>query len=107
MDEAIEVGERESGREVELHLHQVLRVTLAEVRTAGFRWNLSTPKERVCPLVSEDLKPPARGAGGTGEHYWKFRAEEVGTTEIMIEYSRPWERAAAPARSFSLSVRVI
>jgi predicted secreted protein len=105
MDQIIQVGELENGQEIELHPHQMLRVTLAEVRTAGFRWNLSSSKERVCRFVKEDFRP-ARGIGGTGEHYWEFRAEEVGTTKIMIEYSRAWERASAPARSFSLSVRV-
>lgn len=106
MSEIIEIGECANGREIELHLHQTLRVTLPEVRTAGFRWNLREPKERVCSLVKDELEPSAGGAGGTGKHHWEFRAEEVGTAEIVIEYSRPWERAAAPARIFLISVRV-
>lgn len=106
MSEIVEIGESANGREVELPLHQTLRVTLPEVRTAGFRWNLRAPKERVCLLIKEDLESSAGGAGGSGKHHWEFRAEEAGTVDIVIEYRRPWERATAPARTFSLSIRV-
>jgi predicted secreted protein len=106
MSKIIEVQERQNGRRIELSIHETLRITLSEARTAGFRWILRTPKQRACSLVEEALKPSTRGAGGTGKHHWDFRAEEVGTTEIVIEYSRPWERATPPARSFSVSVRV-
>lgn len=106
MSEIIEVGESANGQGIELRLHQTLRVTLPEIRTAGFRWNLRALRKRVCSLVKEDLEPPAGATGGAGKHHWEFRADEVGTAEILIEYSRPWERAAAPARSFLISVRV-
>ena len=106
MSELIEVGERENGEQIELSLHEALRVTLPEVRTAGFRWTLRVPEQPVCSLVKEHFDPPAAPPGGTGKHYWEFRAERAGTAQIVIEYARLWERTSAPARSFSFSVHV-
>ena len=106
MSEIIEIGESANGREIELRLHQTLRVTLPEVRTAGFRWNLRALRKGVCSVAKEYLEPSAGAAGGAGRHHWEFQAEEVGTSEILIEYTRPWERTSAPERSFLISVRV-
>ena len=42
MSETIEVGEHQNGQQIALLQQQTLRVTLPEVRTAGFRWALRT-----------------------------------------------------------------
>ena len=105
MSEVMEVAEEDSGREVELRLHQALRIALPEVRTAGFRWNLCALKEHVLSLAEDDIHA-AVGAGGTAVHHWVFRAEEAGVATIVMEYRRSWEHGAAPTRTFSLSVRV-
>lgn len=108
MSELIQIGEAENGREVALHLHQQLRITLPEVRTAGFRWILRQPPERVLSLVEDAFEPPSGAAapGASALHRWDFRADQPGLASIVLEYRRSWERAAAPARSFSLTVRV-
>ena len=102
----MEVGEGENGRHVELCLHETLRITLSEVRTAGFRWNLRTPEKHVLSLIEDSTEAAVGGSGGTAVRHWIFRAEEPGVATIVLEYSRPWERGAAPARAFSLSARV-
>lgn len=105
----IEVGENENGQQIEMRRQQTLRVTLTELRTAGFRWILHASNQRTLSLLADDLDPPAVGAGGAAMRHWDFRAEDAGTTEITFDYCRPWARAAAAAaaRTFSLSVRVI
>ena len=106
MSDVIEIGETANGGQIELRLRQTLRITLSEAQTAGFRWNLRALTEGVCALIKEDREPPPGPAGGAGNHAWELRAEAVGSVEILIEYRRPWERTTAPARSFSISVRV-
>jgi predicted secreted protein len=106
MNEMIVVSESDNGREVGLRLRQSLRITLPEIRTAGFRWNLHEHDERVLTLVDESTEPPAGGAGGSLAHHWDFRANESGVATIALGYSRTWERATTAARSFSITVRV-
>jgi predicted secreted protein len=106
MSEIVEVGEQQNGQQVELLLQQILRITLPEVRTAGFRWSLRTSTERILSPVADDLDSASGARGGVAQHHWDFRADEIGTTELVFEYDRPWARAAAAARTFSVSVRV-
>ena len=105
MDEILEIGEPADGQVIEIRVHQTLRIVLPEVRTAGFRWTLRALRTSVCSVAKEDFDPPAGAAGGAGRRHWELRAEEVGTAEILIEYGRPWEHGA-PARSYSVSIRV-
>jgi inhibitor of cysteine peptidase len=106
MNEIVEVGEHPDGQQIELRLGQSLRVTLPEVRTAGFRWRLRTPIQQILSPLADDTNAEAAAQGGTAQHHWDFRADEAGTTELVFEYDRPWARAAAAARTFTVSVRV-
>ena len=106
MSEIIEVGEQLNGQQIALLQQQTLRVTLPEVRTAGFRWVLRTYSQQILTLLTDDLEAEPGVAGGAAQHHWVFRAEQVGSTELEFNYTRPWVRAAAAARTFSVSVRV-
>jgi len=102
----LSVGEAQNEQRLELQLHQKMRITLPEIRTAGFGWNLRSPKERVVSLLEDDIQTSVGAVGGTALHHWVLRAEEPGVATIVLEYRRPWERAAAPVRIFSVSVCV-
>jgi predicted secreted protein len=109
MSDIVEVCGHENGKQIDLHRQQILRVTLSEVRTAGFRWILRPLTLQALSLVTEELSPPSTGPGGAATHHWDFRADKPGTMEITLDYRRPWEHAApdATARSFTVSVRVV
>jgi predicted secreted protein len=106
MSEIVEVGEKQNGQEIEMNLQQTLRVTLPEVRTSGFRWSLRASGECVLSPAGDDLDSASGAMGGEAQHHWDFRAAAAGATELVFEYDRPWARAAAAARTFSVSVRV-
>jgi inhibitor of cysteine peptidase len=107
LSETIELNQIDNGREVELHLRETMRITLPEVRTAGFRWSLCARTDSALSLTRDDIQPSeGKELGGTQAHEWSFRAEKLGKTAIVIEYSRPWERSVAPSDKFWLSVRV-
>jgi predicted secreted protein len=106
MSEIVEAGEHQNGQQIQLLLGQTLRITLPEVRTAGFRWSLRTSSQQILAPLADDTNAEAAAPGGTAQHHWDFRADEAGTTELAFEYDRPWARAAVAARTFSVSVRV-
>jgi predicted secreted protein len=109
MSDMVEVGEHENGQQIEMRRQQTLRVTLAEVRTAGFRWIPRPSTQRALLLLADELDPAAGGPGGAAKHHWDFLAKEAGTAEIAFDYCRPWARAAtnAAARTFTVSVHVV
>jgi predicted secreted protein len=106
MSGIVEIGEQQNGHQVELTVPQILRITLSEVRTSGFRWVMRPFDQHIIALVADEFDPGVSGPGGGATHRWEFRAEAIGTVEIGFEYRRPWERALPVARSFSVSVRV-
>jgi predicted secreted protein len=109
MNDVVEVGEEKNGQQIEVRVQQTLRVTLTEVRTAGFRWTPRPSAQRALSLLADELDPASGGPGGAARHHWDFLAKESGAAELAFDYSRPWARAAAgaAARTFSVSVRVI
>jgi predicted secreted protein len=107
MTEIIEVGEQQKGKQIEVIRGQTLRVRLPEVRTTGFRWSLRSSSQHILTPLADNLDAAPATAGGAALHHWDFRAAEVGTTDLVFEYDRPWARAAEAARTFSVSVRVI
>jgi predicted secreted protein len=106
MSDVVEVNEHQNGQQIELRQGQPLRVTLPEVRTAGFRWSLRTSSQQILTPLGDDSDATPATTGGAAQHHWNFRAAEAGTTELVFEYDRPWARAAQAARAFSVSVRV-
>jgi predicted secreted protein len=102
MNEIVEVGEHPDGQQIELRLGQSLRVTLPEVRTAGFRWRLRTPIQQILSPLADDTDAEAAAQGGTAQHHWDFRADEAGTTELVFEYEQPH----APSQFRSASRRL-
>jgi len=106
MSDIIEVGEHQNGQQIELEQVQALRVTLLEVRTAGFRWILRASNQQIRAPLADDTNAESAVIGGAAQHHWDFRAAVAGTTELIFEYDRPWARAAAAARTFTVSVRV-
>ena len=106
MSDIVKVGEHQNGQQIELEQEQALRVTLLEVRTAGFRWILRASNQQIRAPLADDTNAESAVIGGAAQHHWDFRATTPGTTDLVFEYDRPWARAAAAPRTFWVSVRV-
>jgi len=102
----VHVDQNDNGHEVTLAVGQVMELSLHENPTTGFRWDLKTKAEPACELVESTFNPPGGPPGNGGMHRWQFRAVQSGSGEIEREYRRPWEKDAAPAKVYKLSVRV-
>ena len=102
----MQYDEKANGRQVEATLNEEFEIVLPEVRTAGYHWKIVTKGEPPLQLLADERQPNADSVGGAGRHRWRFRADAVGTSEIRIQYARPWEDSAESARTFELKVRV-
>jgi inhibitor of cysteine peptidase len=101
-------------REVEVAVDGSLTVTLCSNPTTGFIWSESadisdqtvleqTGHEFIAPEGEGD-EPPAPGT--TGKEVWIFKALKKGTTEVSMEYSRPWEGGEKGEWTYTLTVVV-
>lgn len=105
----INVGQESNGRELNLKIGEVLRLTLPENRTAGYAWRIEQTGAPVCSKIHDAYIPPsgdpATHVGSPGTHEWRFRADTAGEASIEMQLVRRWESKAA-AKRFSLRLLV-
>ena len=97
------------GKEVEIAVGGSLTVTLESNPTTGFEWELTEIADQtVLAEAGHEFKAPGAGApvGTGGEEVWTFKALKEGTTELSMEYSKPWEGGEKAAKTFNLTVLV-
>jgi inhibitor of cysteine peptidase len=101
-------------RQVEVSTGETFTVTLCSNASTGFQWVepaqvsdkgvlRQTGHEFIAP-EEEDGELPAPGTAG--QQQWTFEALRKGTTEVSMEYSRPWEGGEKGAWTFTLTVVV-
>ena len=96
------------GRTINLRVGDGVKVTLEENPTTGYKWDFLSRPEPVCVIVTDayvaNTSAGLMGAGGV--HNWEFRAVDKGTASVRLGYRRPWEKDAAPAQTFTLTLVV-
>ena len=101
-------------RETAVAVGDSFTVTLCSNPSTGFQWSesaqigeqaiLQQTNHQLVPPETKADKPPAPGAAG--KETWTFKALEKGTTEVSLEYSRPWEGGEKGEWTFKLTVTV-
>jgi predicted secreted protein len=102
----VQVTERDNGRAVDLN-GEVLVLELESNPSTGYGWQVQGPGSGILrQLDATDWRPHTpRKLGGSGTQVLRFAAVGKGRATLRLVYARPWETAAAPAKSFSLEVR--
>ncbi len=98
-------------KEVEVTVSDSFTVTLCSNPTTGFLWSesaqisdltiLQQTDHKFIPPDDRDKPPPP---GTPGQEVWTFKALKKGTSEISMEYSRPWEGGEKGEWTFVLTV---
>ena len=85
-----------------------ITVKLCSNPTTGFQWDYETTIENVLQEEDHDFEEPEDKdlVGAAGIEVWTFEAVEKGTTEVQMEYSRPWEGGEKAEWTYVLTVVV-
>lgn len=104
----IRVTDADNGRTVTLASGDILLISLASTPGTGFGWKVAKVDDKV---LNESGKPeliqrsnPMPGAPAT--QVFRFAGTGHGSSGLELDYVRPWEHGAPPARTFHLSVSV-
>ena len=90
----IEVGDR-------------LLVELCSNPTTGFEWDYEMTIENILREEDYDFEEPDEDVvGAAGIEIWSFLAVEKGTTEVLMEYSQPWEGGLKAEWTYNIAVTV-
>ena len=83
-------------------------ITLPSNATTGYQWRLGNkPDAKVVKFVDSHYNAPSQPMPGKGgSETWTFKAVGKGTTSIVLEYARPWEKGIAPVKTQTFTVSV-
>jgi predicted secreted protein len=95
-------------KEVELATGDLFTVILCSNRTTGFQWleSAQIDDQSVLEQQAHRFVPPEENTPGTaGKEVWTFKALKQGSSDIYMEYSRPWEDGEK--REWTCTINVI
>ena len=106
----VQVDEGFNGSQVDLRVGETLEISLSENASTGFQWIMSAESAQEIGRVLREQGSSIEGASGPpgkpGVRHFRFEAFAPGTADLELQYRRSWEAGKAPARRFSLHVRV-
>jgi inhibitor of cysteine peptidase len=100
----LEMDQTQNGSVVEVSVGNILRVTLPENPTTGYRWQLGTLREPVVHVEADTFEAGQGSYGAGGARRWEFRASQVGVVHLEIELRRSWE--PRPIETFRITIDV-
>ena len=88
---------------------ELFAISFASSPGTGYGWVLARePKPELLKFSAEKVEEPKSGLlGGHETVFWSFRALAAGEAEIAMNYVRPWEKEAAPARTHVFMVKIV
>ena len=104
----INATQADNGSALKLQSGEGLSVSLSITTGTGFSWRVVRIDPKVLrqdgqpTLVHSDHPMP----GATATQVFRFMVAGTGTTQLELDYVRPWEKGVAPARTFRLDVTV-
>ena len=99
-------GHRSS--EFEAEVGDKIRVELCSNPTTGFGWTYDTSGDSVLREEDRDFAEAEDEGivGAAGKDLWTFEATTRGTTEVLMEYSQPWDGGIKAEWTFTMTVTV-
>ena len=100
-------------REVQLTAGSSVTIVLCSNPTTGFQWGqVQVEDPDVVAETDHEFVEPGNAENGeslmgaAGQDVWTFKALKKGSTNISIDYSRPWEGGEKAEWTFNLTINV-
>ena len=104
----VTISDKDNGTDIDLPQGATLLVKLSSNPSTGYSWAV---KGDPSPLKLEKTsvkkgKQSSKKVGAPGVQELRFDATSAGMASLTLEYRRPWEYTASPAKTFSVRVNV-
>lgn len=99
----------DEGKEIHLQRDQVLLIALEANPSTGYRWEVAEIDPPILELTDDGYQPDAEaamGVGAAGTQRLTFEPVDLGETEVVLAYRRPWETAVDPANTFAIEIAI-
>ena len=102
----IEIGEFTQQVHVSLKVGDTLRVVLPSTPSTGYSWHVAASKAILKSTASSNTPGAQKSVGAPGRQTLVFTAAAPGRDNLVLDYSRPWEKGKPAARQYSIAVTV-
>ena len=73
--------------------------------STGYIWHVIKGDPHYLRMLREEtIQTDGTRLGAPGKQLFYFQALRQGRTPLLLEYRRPWEKEAAPANTFSITL---
>jgi predicted secreted protein len=102
----IEIGEFTQQVYVSLKVGDTLRVVLPSTPSTGYSWHVAASNAMLKATASSSTPGAQKRVGAPGRQTLVFTAAAPGRDNLVLDYSRPWEKGKPAARQYSIAVTV-
>ena len=109
-DEPVEIhiSSGDANKEIKAKVGEIIVIEIEGNATTGYRWD-ETPGRSDSVLESQGHEYKTRelpvGMVGYGDKaFFRYLVKAPGKTEIVLNYTRPWEKDVAPAQTFNVKI---
>jgi predicted secreted protein len=93
--------------QMRVKVNEPFQIRMNVTAGTGYSWQPQAPIPPGVTLVGVFQRPSSKMMpGGPGEEVLVFRAHDVGSVHLVLEYVRPWERHVKPAKVSAFNVTV-
>ena len=107
--EMVRLQANDNGKDIQVKTGAIIELSLEELGSAGYTWELNNLDEKHFELLKTETKP--RGEknriGAAVIKTWQFKAKEPGASQISLDYFRPWEGKAKAVKHFQVQVHIM
>ena len=91
----------------QIEIGDKVTVRLCSNPTTGFQWSYEMSGDTVLKERYHDFEEPDSDVvGASGTDVWTFEGTAKGTTEVLMEYSKPWEGGTKKEWTYRMTVTV-
>ena len=101
------LAEKHITQNIRMQSGDSLGVSLCSNGTTGFQWEQPAyiSNESILKQTLHKFVPPEdNNMGSAGKEEWEFNTLKNGTSNIKLQYSRPWEGGEKGERSLNITV---
>ncbi|MBF0408752.1 MAG: protease inhibitor I42 family protein [Candidatus Riflebacteria bacterium] len=111
IQKVVQINQEDNDKTLVLKLRQKLILILFENPTTGYQWSIDAYCPRILEITDLDYLPDNQNelsvTGSGGKRIFNFSTKRAGETKLIIELRRPWEDPDAPAKTFSVTIKVV
>jgi predicted secreted protein len=103
----ITITKENQGQEIKVKRDDLIRIELAEMGSAGYRWDIDRLNTEYLELISKETKMISESKiGGPVMSIWVLKAQKRGYIEIRMEHFRVWEGKEKASEHFSIRLTI-